>query len=79
MLNIGSRPTFNQNADNRSIEVNVFDFEGSLYGKDISLLFIDKIRDERKFSGIDALIEQLHLDKVAALKILAGDETAGII
>ena len=72
MLNIGSRPTLNQNADNRSIEVNIFDFEGSLYGKEISLLFIDKIRDERKFSGIDTLISRLHIDKIEAQKILTG-------
>ncbi len=73
MMNIGSRPTFNQNADNRSIEVNIFDFDASLYGKEISLFFIDKIRDERKFPGIDALISQLHLDKISALKMLSGD------
>lgn len=70
MLNIGSRPTFNQNADNRSIEVNIFNFEGTLYGEEITLVFISKIRDEQKFPGIDALIARLHEDKEAALQIL---------
>lgn len=70
MLNIGSRPTFNQNADNRSIEVNIFDFSGSLYGEEITLIFMDKIREEQKFPGIEALIEQLYRDREAALQIL---------
>jgi riboflavin kinase/FMN adenylyltransferase len=70
MLNIGSRPTFNKNADNRSIEVHIFDFSGDLYNKEITLIFVGKIRDEQKFSGVEALTEQLKKDKVAAKKIL---------
>jgi len=72
MLNIGTRPTFNQNADNRSIEVNIFDFEGDIYKKEITLVFADKIRDEQKFPGVEALVAQLKKDKTKALKILAG-------
>ncbi|MBN1986574.1 MAG: bifunctional riboflavin kinase/FAD synthetase [Prolixibacteraceae bacterium] len=71
MLNIGTRPTFNQNADNRSIEVNIFDFEEDIYRKGITLVFVDKIREEQKFPGVEALVEQLKKDKVAALKILS--------
>lgn len=71
MLNIGSRPTFNKNADNRSIEVHIFDFSGDLYNKEITLIFVGKIRDEQKFSGVEALAEQLKKDKIAALKILS--------
>lgn len=70
MLNIGIRPTFNKNADNRSIEVHIFDFEGNIYNKEITLIFVGKIRDEQKFSGLEALTEQLRKDKVSALKIL---------
>jgi riboflavin kinase/FMN adenylyltransferase len=70
MLNIGMRPTFNKNADNRSIEVNIFDFEKDIYGKQITLEFIDKIRSEQKFAGIEALIEQLKVDKQSALELL---------
>lgn len=70
MLNIGTRPTFNQNADNRSIEVNIFDFEGDIYKKEITLIFIDKIRNEQKFAGVDSLIEQLKKDKIRALEML---------
>jgi riboflavin kinase/FMN adenylyltransferase len=71
MLNIGTRPTFNQNADNRSIEVNIFDFEGDIYSKEVTLIFIDKIREEQKFEGVNALVEQLKKDKIAAQKILS--------
>ena len=71
MLNIGTRPTFNKNADNRSIEVNIFDFSDNIYGQEIKLVFIDKIRDEQKFDGVEMLAKQLIKDKKMALKILA--------
>ncbi len=70
MLNIGTRPTFNNNADNRSIEVNIFDFEGDIYGKEITLKFVGKIRDEKKFYNIEMLVNQLGKDKIDALAIL---------
>jgi riboflavin kinase/FMN adenylyltransferase len=71
MLNIGTRPTFNKNADNRSIEVNIFDFEGDIYGKEITLKFVAKIRDEQKFDGVKMLIAQLQKDKIKAINILS--------
>ena len=71
MLSIGYCPTFNKNADKRSIEVNVFDFEGNIYNKEITLFFVDKIRDEQKFNGANDLIEQLKKDKITALEILS--------
>lgn len=70
MLNIGTRPTFNNNADNRSIEVHIFEFSGDIYNKEITLIFIGKIRAEQKFSGPEALVKQLKKDKEAAIKIL---------
>lgn len=73
MLNIGTRPTFNQNADNRSIEVNIFDFDRDIYKKEITLVFADKIREEKKFSGMESLVEQLKKDKITALKILSAN------
>ncbi len=63
MLNIGSRPTVNNNADNRSIEVHIFDFESDIYGEPIQLMFFKKLREEQKFSSIDALKNQLSKDK----------------
>lgn len=71
MLNIGTRPTFNNNADNRSIEVNIFDFDGDIYGQEITLGFVEKIRDEQKFSGMNHLAEQLVKDRESARLILS--------
>lgn len=70
MLNIGTRPTFNNNADNRSIEVNIFNFEDNIYRRDITLEFIGKIRNEQKFTDIESLVTQLKNDKITALELL---------
>ena len=70
MLNIGTRPTFNNNADNRSIEVNIFDFDDDIYNQEIILKFAGKIRDEQKFENVEGLVAQLVKDKVTALSIL---------
>jgi len=71
MLNIGVRPTVNYNADNRSIEVHLFDFDEDIYQADITLYFEEKIRNEQKFSGLDELRGQIIKDKVTALQILS--------
>ncbi|NOY95171.1 MAG: bifunctional riboflavin kinase/FAD synthetase [Chlorobi bacterium] len=70
MLNIGTRPTFNKNADNRSIEVNIFDFDKDIYHQNVTLCFVRRIREEKKFNNPEALIGQLEKDKKAALTIL---------
>ncbi|MCL1821525.1 MAG: bifunctional riboflavin kinase/FAD synthetase [Prolixibacteraceae bacterium] len=70
MLNIGTRPTFNKNADHRSIEVNMFDFDGDLYGREVKLTFFEKIRNEQQFPDKGALIVQLRKDRASAQKIL---------
>lgn len=67
MLNIGSRPTINNNADHRSIEVHLFDFESDIYGAPIELLFYKKLREEQRFASIEALKEQLANDKLESL------------
>lgn len=70
MLNIGIRPTVNKNADHRSIEVNIFDFDEDIYNKAIEIRFIDKVREEKKFGSIDELKEQLERDKIIVTKAL---------
>ncbi|WP_372773681.1 bifunctional riboflavin kinase/FAD synthetase [Mangrovibacterium sp.] len=71
MLNIGTRPTVNSNADHRSIEVHILNFDGDLYHKEIELEFISKIRDEKKFASIDDLRVQLEEDKQTVLNHLS--------
>jgi len=63
MLNIGSRPTVNNNADHRSIEVHLFDFDSDIYGEHMELIFFRKLREEQKFESLDILKAQLFRDK----------------
>ena len=67
MLNIGSRPTVNHNADHRSIEVHLLNFDADIYGEHLELIFFRKLREEQKFESLDALKEQLAKDKVDTL------------
>lgn len=62
MLNIGLRPTL-KNGDNISIEVHIINFDSDIYHQKIRVSFIRKIREEQKFASLDALIQQLHIDK----------------
>ena len=71
MLNIGIRPTVNYNADHKSIEVHIFNFDEDIYNSDITILFVEKIRNEQKFEGIELLKEQLINDQKIAIGILS--------
>jgi riboflavin kinase/FMN adenylyltransferase len=71
MLNIGVRPTVNHNADHKTVEVHIFDFNEDIYNQEITLSFIGKIRDEQKFASIDQLRNQLINDRISALNVLS--------
>ena len=75
MLNVGIRPTLN--LKEVTIEVNIFDFDADIYHKPITINFIDRIRDEIKFSDINALKHQLVKDKIETLKMLSPKYSAG--
>lgn len=62
MCNIGFRPTVSQNTI-PTIETNIFDFDQDIYGVDIKVSFLEKIRDEIKFPSLEALAKQLSKDK----------------
>ena len=73
--NIGTRPTFTGIGKSHQVaevflETHIFDFDHDIYGKRICVFFKKFIRDERKFSDKEALIEQIHLDVEAAGKVL---------
>ncbi len=62
MMNIGSRPTI-ANGSNVSIEVHLFDFEGDLYGEQVTVQLLSRFRDEQKFNSVDELTDQLKKDE----------------
>lgn len=67
--NFGRRPTVGDSPP--LLETHVFDFDGDLYGKEIGVAFIDFLRDERKFDGLDALKAQIDKDCARARRLLA--------
>ncbi|MBM3170801.1 MAG: bifunctional riboflavin kinase/FAD synthetase [Bacteroidetes bacterium] len=69
MVNIGIRPTFEYNPE-RKVEVHLFDFKANLYGENLTVRFIEKMRDEMPFSGPEALKQQLRKDSDEAKTIL---------
>ena len=70
MCNIGYRPTVGAGSG-RTIETNIFGFDEDIYGLDMELKFIAKIRDEVKFASLDDLRTQLEHDRDACLDILS--------
>ncbi|HKX83663.1 MAG TPA: riboflavin kinase, partial [Pyrinomonadaceae bacterium] len=66
ITNIGVRPTFEKDSE-PSIETYIFDFDGDLYGDVLRVRFLHRIRDERKFSGVDELKAQIGRDTQRAL------------
>ena len=68
MMNIGVRPTVD--GTRRTIEVNLFDFNKDIYGQALRVYLRKYLRGEQKFSGLDALKEQLAKDKIAAQEAL---------
>jgi len=68
MLNIGTRPTFNLNT--QTIEVHILDYSKNIYNIEISVFFVERIRDEEKFRSKELLVEQLEKDKVKIKSIL---------
>ena len=91
VTNIGQRPTVSASAlpeggssgveaksmPALTIETHSFDFDGDLYGEHLEVLFVERIRDERRFEGLDHLKRQIALDVVEAHRILAGAARPG--
>lgn len=69
-INIGKRPTFYQDAEHSLIEAHLLDFDGDLYGEKARVCFVEKLRGEQRFDGIDALKAQLDLDIARSRQVL---------
>lgn len=71
IANIGVRPTIAHATGERVFEVHLFDFSGDLYGQDIEVTFRKRVRDERKFAGVDELKGQIARDAEQVRRMLA--------
>lgn len=70
VANIGVRPTFS-GSDRALLEVHLFDFQRDIYGAHVQVVFLKKLRDEQKFSDLDALVNQIDKDAAAARQFFA--------
>ncbi len=71
VLNIGYNPTFGN--DQLSIEGHLFDFQGDIYGKEVKIFFVERLRDEMKFAGPEELAAQIQRDIIRGKGILAAE------
>ncbi|MBN2726058.1 bifunctional riboflavin kinase/FAD synthetase [Candidatus Mcinerneyibacteriota bacterium] len=72
MAYIGFSPTFD--GENRKVEVHIFDFDEKIYGEELKVFFVAKIRDDEKFDDPEVLKRKLFIDKNITLNILADED-----
>ena len=70
-INLGRRPTFYESAEHSLLEAHVLDFDGDLYGQEVSVRFVERLRGEAKFDSVDALVTQMEADCAQARVVLA--------
>ena len=71
MMNIGMRPTFD--GHKRTLEVHIFRLNEDLYGQELLVSFVERLREEKRFENVEALISQLQQDAILAEQILNQD------
>jgi riboflavin kinase/FMN adenylyltransferase len=69
VASVGTRPTVG--GVKPLLEVNIFDFDRDIYGEYITVHFVSRLREERKYSDVDSMVEQMHRDVVDARAVLA--------
>ena len=69
LCNIGDRPTIGGN--HITIEVYILNFSEDIYGQELTIGIISALREERKFSGLEQLTEQIRCDKESAIKLIS--------
>jgi len=69
VVNIGVRPTFGVNA--RAVEVHILDFSADIYGEEVTIEFVERIRGEQRFEALDALVAQIADDVAGARTTLS--------
>ncbi len=76
VASLGTRPTVH--GSEPLLEAHLFDYEGDLYGREIDVEFVEKLRDEERFESLDALVEQMHRDAAAARAILKREASSRV-
>jgi len=69
MMNIGTNPTTDVE-NGIHVEVNIFDFDHEIYGERLAVQVVDRIRDEKKFNGLDELVAAIGKDKQISLQVI---------
>lgn len=72
-VNIGDRATFNRG---RSVEAYLLDFEGDLYGRELQLSFVSRLRADAKFESVEALVTQISADVDATRRVLSHENAS---
>jgi riboflavin kinase/FMN adenylyltransferase len=75
VASLGTRPTVG--GTRPLLEAHLFDFAGDLYGREIEVEFVARLREERKFESLDAMVGQMHQDAADARRALAADVSSG--
>ena len=70
VVNIGRRPTFYAAAERSLVEAHLLGFDGDLYGEEVAVRFVERLRDEQRFDGLDSLVAQLRRDISRAAEVL---------
>jgi riboflavin kinase / FMN adenylyltransferase len=68
MMSIGTRPTLDKNDE--KVEVNLFDFDGVVYGKEMKVTVAHFLRHQEKYASLELMVQQIHLDKEKSLQLL---------
>ena len=71
LVNLGFRPTIASGKSERVLEIHLLDFKEDIYGRDLEVKFIQFLRPEKKFDGLDALVAQIRRDVAQARELLA--------
>ena len=69
-INIGINPTFTPDKETPNVEAHILDFDRDLYGQELKLEFVERLRDELKFDGVEALLKKIHEDIAQTREIL---------
>jgi len=69
-INIGTNPTFTPDKQSPNVEAHLLDFHQEIYGKDVRLEFVERLRDELKFDSVEKLLEQIWQDVADTKRIL---------